>query len=183
MWVSFEEPVPARLARQLGSALLTRAMESRYQIGLDSYDRFFPNQDTLPKGGLGNLIALPLQWAARRQGNTVFLDESFAPYPDPWAYLSSVSRLAAPEVSRITADASAGGDVLGVRAVEDDEERAAPWRLPPSGAAREKPIQGPLPEKMCLVLGNFVYMKKTGLPPVLLECGLRVQRQVPVRGQ
>jgi superfamily II DNA or RNA helicase len=174
VWIFFEEPVPARLARQFGSALLTRAMESRYQIGLDSYDRFFPNQDTLPKGGLGNLIALPLQWAARQQGNTVFLDESFASYPDPWAYLSSVSRLAASEVSRIVSDASAGGDVLGVRAVEDDEERAAPWRLPPSGAAREKPIQGPLPEKMSLVLGNFVYVEKTGLPPGLLNRLIRL---------
>ncbi len=57
-------------------------MEYRPEIGLDSYARLFPNQDTLPKGGFGNLIALPLQKSARQQGNTVFLDEKFQPYAD-----------------------------------------------------------------------------------------------------
>ena len=47
-------------------------MERRHQLGLDSYDRFFPNQDTMPKGGLGNLIALPLQFAPRKAGNSMF---------------------------------------------------------------------------------------------------------------
>lgn len=77
IWIFFDCAISALLARKLGCALLTRTMERRHQIGLDSYDRFFPNQDTMPKGGFGNLIALPLQKASRDQGNSVFLDEQF----------------------------------------------------------------------------------------------------------
>src|SRR6516225_1927596 len=66
VWIFFERPLPAITARKLGCALLTRTMERRHQVGLDSYDRFFPNQDTMPKGGFGNLIALPLQFAPRK---------------------------------------------------------------------------------------------------------------------
>ena len=81
---SLRHQFPATLARRLGCALLTRTMERRHQIGLDSYDRFFPNQDTMPKGGFGNLIALPLQKASRDQGNSVFLDERLEPFADQW---------------------------------------------------------------------------------------------------
>jgi len=59
LWFFFDEAIPATLARKLGAHLLTETMERRPDIGLDSYDRFFPNQDTLPPGGFGNLIALP----------------------------------------------------------------------------------------------------------------------------
>ena len=61
VWIFFNRAIPATIARKLGCAILTRTMEFRHQLGLVSYDRFFPNQDTMPKGGLGNLIALPLQ--------------------------------------------------------------------------------------------------------------------------
>jgi hypothetical protein len=77
VWFFFEEAIPARLARNVGSFLLTEAMEHRPEIGLKSYDRLFPNQDTLPKGGFGNLIALPLQKQPRRKGNSLFVDEAF----------------------------------------------------------------------------------------------------------
>ena len=75
IWFFFNEAVPATLARKLGAHILTETMERRPDIGLDSYDRFFPNQDTLPQGGFGNLIALPLQKRPRESGNSVFLDE------------------------------------------------------------------------------------------------------------
>ena len=68
IWIFFDRALPAITARKLGCVLLTRTMERRHQVGLDSYDRFFPNQDTMPKGGLGNLIALPLQFAPRKAG-------------------------------------------------------------------------------------------------------------------
>jgi hypothetical protein len=90
VWFFFEEAVPATLARRLGSLVLTETMEWRPDIGLDSYDRLFPNQDTMPQGGFGNLIALPLQRAARKQDNTVFLDDTLIPWPDQWAFLASV---------------------------------------------------------------------------------------------
>jgi hypothetical protein len=77
VWIFFDRPVSAADARRLGCSLLTRTMENRHEIGLGSYDRFFPNQDTMPKGGFGNLIALPLQKRPRELGNSVFLDELF----------------------------------------------------------------------------------------------------------
>jgi len=81
-WIFFKDPAPARLARQLGSILLSHAMRACRSIRFESYDRFFPNQDTLPKGGFGNLIALPLQRLPRKAGNSVFVDDNFNPYPD-----------------------------------------------------------------------------------------------------
>ena len=68
VWFFFNEAVPAVLARKLGTYILTKTMERRPEIGLDSYDRLFPNQDTLPGGGFGNLIALPLQKRFRESG-------------------------------------------------------------------------------------------------------------------
>src|SRR3989338_4068042 len=82
VWLFFSEAISAGLARKLGAHLLTETMECYPDIGLDSYDRFFPNQDTLPKGGLGNLIALPLQKKARNAGNSVFVDENLVAYED-----------------------------------------------------------------------------------------------------
>src|SRR5579864_8053996 len=74
VWIFFNQATPAAMARKVGCFILTRTMEHRHQLGLDSYDRFFPNQDTMPKGGFGNLIALPLQFAPRKAGNSVFID-------------------------------------------------------------------------------------------------------------
>jgi len=81
IWFFISRPIPALLARKFGSVLLVRAIERRYQIGLDSYDRFFPSPHTLPTGGFGNLIALPLQHRATEKGNTLFLNRAFEPYP------------------------------------------------------------------------------------------------------
>ncbi len=93
VWIFFAEAVPATLARKLGSFVLTETMERRPELGLDSYDRLFPNQDTLPKGGFGNLIALPLQKGPRESGHSVFVDKHLEPYQDPWAFLSAMPRL------------------------------------------------------------------------------------------
>jgi len=100
IWFFFNEPVPVTLARKLGAHILTETMERRPDIGLDSYDRFFPNQDTLPPGGFGNLIALPLQKRPRESGNGLFLDERMTPYPDQWEFLSSVHKLAAVKLKK-----------------------------------------------------------------------------------
>ena len=87
VWVFFETPVPAVLARKLGALLLTSTMNRRPEIGMDSYDRLFPSQDTLPRGGFGNLIALPLQKKPREQNNSVFLDNELNPYSHQWAFM------------------------------------------------------------------------------------------------
>ncbi|HTB21921.1 MAG TPA: DEAD/DEAH box helicase family protein [bacterium] len=102
-WIFFSRPVPARLARKLGTLILARASASRSQIKLSSYDRLFPNQDNLPKGGFGNLIALPLQKMPRQAGNSVFLDGQFQPHADQWGYLAGLRRLGLAELEAILA--------------------------------------------------------------------------------
>ena len=82
-WFFFASPVSAGIARRMGCFLITETTSRRHQLGMESYDRLFPNQDTMPRGGFGNLIALPLQYEARNQGNTVFLDDSLEPVCRP----------------------------------------------------------------------------------------------------
>ena len=93
VWIFFETSVLAVKARRLGNAILTEAMNRNGKIGFKSYDRFFPNQDTMPEGGLGNLVALPLQGNARKHDNSVFVDEDFEPHPDQWEFLLNVGKL------------------------------------------------------------------------------------------
>ncbi len=167
IWIFFSEPIPAKLARQLGAFMLTQAMEGRPQMGFDSYDRFFPSQDTLPKGGFGNLIALPLQKKPRDEGNSVFIDDDFNPHSDQWAFLFSIQRMSLEEVHAIVDMASQRGGVLGVRYVGTDEDEIAPWLISPSGRKPQIPIVGPLPQQLELVLSNQIYIAKDSLPPVL----------------
>jgi hypothetical protein len=100
IWVFFSETVPALAARNLGCYLITRTMSRRHQLSMDSYDRLFPNQDTVPKGGFGNLIALPFQKIPGEKGNTLFLDNNFRPYPDQWSYLAKTRRAEAHVLAR-----------------------------------------------------------------------------------
>jgi superfamily II DNA or RNA helicase/very-short-patch-repair endonuclease len=168
IWFFFDEAVPATLARKLGAHALTETMERRPDIGLDSYDRFFPNQDTLPLGGFGNLIALPLQKQSRKSGNSVFLDELFEPFPDQWEFLASIRRIGRGDIEERVRLAEARGKVVGVRlALEGDEVEAAPWMAPPSRRKKDAPIVGPLPKALELTLGNQIYIPKEGLPAAL----------------
>jgi superfamily II DNA or RNA helicase/very-short-patch-repair endonuclease len=164
VWLFFEEAIPATLARKLGSHILTETMERRPDIGFDSYDRFFPNQDTLPQGGFGNLIALPLQKRARETGKSVFLDDQFAPCTDQWAFLSTVRRMRRSEAERIVRDAEAKGRVVGVRLAMLDDDKTTPWTAPPSRRRKEPSITEPLPESLELVLGNEIFIAKEALP-------------------
>jgi superfamily II DNA or RNA helicase/very-short-patch-repair endonuclease len=167
VWFFFEEALSASLARMLGSHVLTETLDHRPEIGLGSYDRFFPNQDTLPKGGFGNLIALPLQKQARQQGNTVFLDDYFRPHPDQWSFLASVQRISRTRVEALVREAESKGRIIGVRAAILDEEDDMPWALTPSRRCKDPPIIGPLPESLELVLADQVYVAKETLPPGL----------------
>jgi len=176
IWIFFERPIPAGLARRLGSMLLTRTMERRHQIGLDSYDRFVPNQDNMPKGGFGNLIALPLQKAPRELGRSVFLDEAMCPYADQWGYLESVKRMARGVAERLISDAlQHGGDLVGVRfASTEDDAAPDPWTLPPSRQRSEQPINGTAPGSIEIVRANLLFIDKKGLPPDLMNRLLRL---------
>lgn len=175
VWIFFSEGVPAVLARKLGSAILTRTMESRYQLGLDSYDRLFPNQDIMPKGGFGNIIALPLQHGPRRDGNSVFVDESLRPYEDQWSLLSGIERVTLDAAECLVADAERTGMVVGLHLSNTDgDESDDPWTRPPSRKLKEIPAIGPLPKKVRLVRGDLVYIEKQDLPSALLNRLLRL---------
>src|SRR5204863_3893006 len=102
VWVFFAAPVPGEAARKLGTGLLREAMALRGRMDLASYDRLFPSQDVLPAGGVGNLIAAPLQGRSRRDGATVFLDLStLEPHEDQWMFLSTLGRMSPREVTRL----------------------------------------------------------------------------------
>ncbi len=167
VWLFFEQAVPAALARRLGAHVLTESMERRPELGFDSYDRFFPSQDTLPQGGFGNLIALPLQHKPRELGNSVFLDERFLPYPDQWEFLSSIAKVTQAAAEAVVQEAERRGRIVGVRMALPDDDDAEPWTAPPSRRRSAGPIAGPLPEHLDLILGDQIYIAKEALPPAL----------------
>ncbi|HEX5007911.1 MAG TPA: DEAD/DEAH box helicase family protein [Hyphomonadaceae bacterium] len=170
VWLFFNEATPAAAARRLGSFVLTETMERHPGIGFGSYDRFFPNQDTLPQGGFGNLIALPLQKQPRELGNSVFLDDAMSPHADQWAFLASVEKIGRGRLEDIVRDAERRGRVVGVRFPELEEDDAAflePWTVAPSRRRKELPIDAELPGTLELVVGNEIYIPKDGLPPAL----------------
>ena len=173
VWIFFAEPVPAALARRLGAHLLTETMERNPDIGFESYDRFFPSQDTLPAGGFGNLIALPLEHGPRESGNSLFLDEGFEPWPDQWAFLSSLRRLSLAEASEITDEAGRQGRVVGLRLPIDDEDEE-PWTAPPSRRLPLPRIAAPLPDRVDAILGDRIYIPRAGLPPALVNRLIRL---------
>ena len=172
-WIFFSEPITAKTARILASFVLTETMKRHPGIGFESYDRFFPNQDTMPKGGFGNLIALPLQGHPRQRNSSVFINDSFIPFSDQWAFLSTIRKISLSEVEAIIEDASKKGNILGVRFVNLDEDEE-PWTAPPSRKRDPDPILEELPSKLTLVLGNQIYVEKAGLPPALLNRLIRI---------
>jgi superfamily II DNA or RNA helicase len=175
VWIFFEQNVSGSLARRLGAFLLTQTMENRHQIGLDSYDRFFPNQDTLPKGGFGNLIALPLQRKPRNEGKSVFVNANLEPHPDQWTLLLGVKRLRLSDLENIVAEAQKQGDLIGVRiSAMNDADSPDPWTLPPSRKRLDKRIGGPFPREVHIVRANQIFIEKQGLPAAMLNRLLRI---------
>ena len=170
VWIFFSAPVPAVEARRLGAALISHACAHTRQLALNSYDRFFPNQDTLPKGGFGNLIALPLQKGPRSQGNSVFVDEQFTPYTDQWRFLAAMLKVSPSALAEITSQVSGGNHPLDIAFVfSDDQEK--PWESSPPADLR---IPGPLPESLHLVQADRIYIVKEGVPQPLLNRLIRL---------
>ncbi|WP_073524614.1 TOTE conflict system archaeo-eukaryotic primase domain-containing protein [Pseudomonas fluorescens] len=162
-WIFFERNVPACDARRLGAAIISHACERTRQLALSSYDRLFPNQDYMPKGGFGNLIALPLQKRARAQNNSVFVDDSLEPYPDQWAFLASIQRMSPEDIQPVIIQAMGNRDPLGVAYV-DDEGDAEPWK---GCESRSRKLTCPLPAAVNITLANLIYFEKSELPQPL----------------
>ena len=175
VWVFFEESVSASIARRLGAMLLTHAMNRRPDLGFRSYDRFFPSQDTLPRGGFGNLIALPLQRGPRRAGDSLFVDAQLHPHEDQWAFLSTLERMPPALAASLVEEAEKKNRILGVPTVsEDDGFASAPWLAPPSRRRPEPIVTGPLPSSVELVLSDRIYLSKATLPPALITRLMRL---------
>ncbi len=169
-WVFFSNAVSARDARRLGTAIITRTCARTRQLRLASYDRLFPNQDTMPKGGFGNLIALPLQKGPRENGYSVFVDIELRPYADQWALLSAVERMAPHDIEPTILRATGGAHPLDVTFI-DDEDLSTPWKRAPAEGTR---LTGKMPKALTLTVANMIYFDKAQLPQALANRLIRL---------
>jgi superfamily II DNA or RNA helicase len=169
-WVFFAGRVSARDARRLGTAIITHTCARTRQLNLESYDRLFPNQDTMPKGGFGNLIALPLQKMPREKGCSVFVDAELRPYPDQWAFLASIQPMVAHDIEPTLLRATGGVHPLDVSFI-DDEDLATPWKRESTAS---KKLTGSMPQSLTVTLANLVYFEKAQLPQALANRLIRL---------
>jgi superfamily II DNA or RNA helicase len=162
LWIFFDTPIQAREARLLGFCLLDKAMEIYPNLSFDSYDRLFPNQDILPEGGFGNLIALPLQKKARLSGNSSFVDCKLCPYSDQFGFLLKLKTISVPELNDLLVKISPDS-------IRFKEQEVADNRPPWERTAKINPLvlENP-PEKITITLANHVYFKLDGLPTPLI---------------
>ena len=154
VWIFFDTPVTAFKARKLGNAILTEAMNRDAHLSFKSYDRFFPNQDTLPEGGLGNLVALPLQGMARRKGNSVFVDENFNAYADQWKMLSQIHKLSEVELDLLLRQHTV--PTLGKLSKTSE---AKPWEIPQIDTGQTDSY----PKQIVLTRANMLYIPLASL--------------------
>lgn len=169
VWIFFATAIHASQARRLGAALISRTCAEIRQLELTSYDRLFPNQDRLPSGGYGNLIALPLQKRAREHGGSVFVDSGFKPYEDQWAYLASLGKMDAEAIDRAIATIAPDGDPLDT--AFEYESGDDPWKVKPLA---DTIIPGPLPNTLEVVMADRIYLRKEDLPQPLLNRLIRL---------
>jgi superfamily II DNA or RNA helicase len=169
-WIFFEDKVLASDARRLGAAIISHACERTRQLSLSSYDRLFPNQDTLPKGGFGNLIALPLQKRSRAQHHSVFVDDALVPYADQWEFLATLQRMNPERIHPVITQATGSRDPVAVAYVDEDEG-AQPWKVP---SPRPQKPNGPMPATLSITLANLIYFEKAQLPQPLVNQLIRL---------
>jgi superfamily II DNA or RNA helicase len=169
-WMFFASRVSARDARRLGTAIISHTCTRTRQLRLNSYDRLFPNQDTMPKGGFGNLIALPLQKGPREMGFSVFVDTDLRPHPDQWAFLASIQPMAACDIEPTILRATGGIHPLDVSFI-DDEDLATPWKRESTLAQK---LAGPMPKSLNVTLANLIYFEKAQLSQALTNRLIRL---------
>ena len=169
-WIFFSTKVLARDARRLGTALISHTCVRTRQLRLTSYDRLFPNQDTMPKGGFGNLIALPLQKKPRENGCSVFVDDVLQPHPDQWAFLASIAAMSPQDIEPTILRATGREHPLDVTFI-DDEDLSEPWKR---RATDEQPLSGTMPRSLTVTLANLVYFEKSQLPQALANRLIRL---------
>jgi len=162
VWIFFAVPVSARDSRRLATAIISHACARTRQLKLNSYDRLFPNQDTMPKGGFGNLIALPLQKIPRDNGRSIFVDDALRPYADQWSFLASIRPMAPNDIEPTILRATGGRHPLDVTFVEE-EDLKEPWKR----VATTAKLPGPMPKALTATMSNLIYFEKSQLPQAL----------------
>ena len=169
-WVFFSSAVPARDARRLGTAIISHTCARTRQLKLTSYDRLFPNQDTMPKGGFGNLIALPLQKKPRENGCSIFVDDALNPYPDQWAFLAAIQPMSPHDIDPVILCATGGAHPLDVAFITD-EDLQEPWKRRPSLSRK---LAEPMPASLRVTQANLIYFEKAQLPQSLANRLIRL---------
>ncbi len=159
-WIFFSDPIPARMARQLGTIIVSRACALKPAISLETFDRFFPNQDFLPKGGFGNLIALPLQKIPREKGNTALLNDQFVPVEDQWQQLSQARRLSPDEIKSTLIEQDAGPRLFFTQ-YENEEVASAEKAL---DAGSHKIVPGSYAEQIVIEADSQLSIGTLNLP-------------------
>lgn len=169
-WIFFTGNVSARDARRLGTAIISHTCARTRQLKLESYDRLFPNQDVMPKGGFGNLIALPLQKHPRENGCSVFVDADFRPYQDQWAFLEAIVPMPAHDIEPTILRATGNAHPLDVTFI-DEEDQKEPWKR---STFASKKLVGPMPKSLTVTLANLIYFEKAQLPQSLANRLIRL---------
>jgi hypothetical protein len=157
LWFFFENQLSAALARKFGAAILTYSMNRRHQIHFKSYDRLFPSQDTMPKGGFGNLIALPFQKSVRKNNNSEFINESLESYSDQWAFLSSIQKISEHRLENLIQELCHGHE-LGVLKI-DEEDPQKPWETQPISRLKKSDF----PKQIDIVKANMLFIPKSNI--------------------
>lgn len=170
VWIFFASRVSAREARRLGTAIISYTCSRTRQLRLGSYDRLFPNQDTMPKGGFGNLIALPLQKRPRELGGSVFVDMNLQPYPDQWAFLVSVIPMNVQDIEPTILRATGSIHPLDVNFI-NEEDLGTPWEEKKSSGNR---LNIAVTEPLIITLANQIYFEKAQLPQALVNRLIRL---------
>ena len=169
-WLFFSSSVAARDARRLGTAIISHTCARTRQLQLSSYDRLFPSQDAMPKGGFGNLIALPLQKAPRENGGSVFVDAALRAYPDQWAYLASLQSMAPHAIEPAILQAIGSAHPLDVTFITEEDSHE-PWQR---RSATKGELAGPMPASLTVTMANLLYFDKAALPQPLANRLIRL---------
>lgn len=164
LWVFFYEEISARIARYFGNLILNYTLENNVGLDLGSYDRLFPNQDKMPKGGFGNLIALPLQRVPAKNKNSLFVNTNFEYYKDQWEYLSNVNKVT---LSKINTVIELLENELKVSLPESNTNTVHNIIYNRKASSKSNIID--LPSEISIVLSNGIYIDSTLLPNELLN--------------
>lgn len=172
VWFFFKDFVKASVARKMATLLLEATMAENSGVTLASFDRLIPNQDTLPEGGFGNLIALPLQRQPRYQGNSVFVDRQFRPFDDQWQYLASIQKLSASDIHRVIDELTQteSHSITPTLSI-DDLDGSQPFEIKPwepeTANDQFKRVAESQKQALKIVLANGLYFDKRELSPKL----------------